>query len=60
MKDVLFILLILAAWISLSRWILPSLGIPTCMSGSCSTAFDGQSDSPTPPSDDLPSRPSDQ
>jgi len=38
MKDLLLIAVILLAWIALNRWILPALGIPTCMSGACSTA----------------------
>ena len=35
MKDVVLILGFLAAWFILSRWLLPALGIPTCMSGQC-------------------------
>jgi hypothetical protein len=27
---------IVVAWIVLNRWILPWLGVPTCMSGGCS------------------------
>ena len=27
---------IVATWIVLNRWILPWLGVPTCMSGGCS------------------------
>jgi hypothetical protein len=38
MKDVLFMLGVLAIWFGLSRWVLPWLGIPTCMSGNCRTA----------------------
>jgi hypothetical protein len=26
----------IAAWFVLNRWILPWLGVPTCMSGGCS------------------------
>ena len=35
MKDLLMIGLILFAWIALNRWILPAMGIQTCMSGAC-------------------------
>jgi hypothetical protein len=27
---------IVTAWFALNRWILPWLGVPTCMSGGCS------------------------
>jgi hypothetical protein len=30
------VIIVLAAWIVLSRWVLPWFGVPTCMSGSCS------------------------
>ena len=36
-KEVLFFFVIFAAWFALNRWVLPWVGIPTCMSGSCST-----------------------
>jgi len=29
---------ILAAWFVLNRWLLPWLGVPTCMSGACASA----------------------
>ncbi|WP_165070046.1 hypothetical protein [Paludisphaera rhizosphaerae] len=35
MLDALLPLAILALWIALFRWILPWMGIPTCMSGGC-------------------------
>ena len=35
MNDVLWIFGILAVWFGMVRWVLPWLGIPTCMSGSC-------------------------
>ncbi len=35
MTDLLLIGLFLFAWIALNRWILPALGIQTCMSGGC-------------------------
>lgn len=35
-RDLIVITVILAAWIILNKWILPALGIPTCMSGGCS------------------------
>jgi hypothetical protein len=39
----------LLAWFALNRWVLPWLGIPTCMSGGCSaggcpTSFDDEAD----------------
>ena len=37
MNDILEILLIFAGWILLARYVLPALGIPTCMSGQCRT-----------------------
>jgi len=35
MSDALFFLFLLVGYIVLMRWILPKLGIPTWMSGSC-------------------------
>ena len=35
MSDLLTIGLILFAWIALNRWVLPAMGIQTCMSGGC-------------------------
>jgi hypothetical protein len=35
-KEFGFVLLFLAAWIVLNRWVLPWFGVPTCMSGGCS------------------------
>jgi hypothetical protein len=37
MKDLLMMATVLIAWFALSRWVLPALGIPTCMSGQCGT-----------------------
>lgn len=34
-KEFGFVLLFLAAWIVLNRWVLPWFGVPTCMSGGC-------------------------
>ena len=34
-KEIGLVLLFLAAWIVLNRWVLPWFGISTCMSGSC-------------------------
>ncbi|MGB9689175.1 hypothetical protein [Thermogutta sp.] len=34
-RDALIILLFLGLWIVLNKWVLPWLGIPTCMSGGC-------------------------
>ncbi|GAB4128098.1 hypothetical protein [Thermopirellula anaerolimosa] len=36
-KEILLFFVIFASWFALNRWVLPWLGIPTCMSGSCST-----------------------
>lgn len=35
MYDLLFFVSLFAGWIILNVWILPLLGIPTCMSGAC-------------------------
>jgi hypothetical protein len=35
MKDMLMIGLFLFAWIAINRWVLPAMGIQTCMSGAC-------------------------
>ena len=35
MNDLWIIALFLVAWIALNRWILPAMGIETCMSGGC-------------------------
>lgn len=35
MKDLILVLGLLAGWIVLTRWVLPWLGVPTCMSGCC-------------------------
>jgi hypothetical protein len=43
MKDFVIIVGILSLWFALNRWILPAMGVPTCMSGACrvpSTATD--------------------
>ncbi|MDZ7724874.1 MAG: hypothetical protein U5R06_19215 [candidate division KSB1 bacterium] len=37
MNDILELLLIFAGWIVLARYVLPALGVPTCMSGHCRT-----------------------
>ena len=29
------VIVVLAAWFILNRWILPWFGVPTCMNGSC-------------------------
>ncbi|GAB6166806.1 hypothetical protein JCM19992_28060 [Thermostilla marina] len=34
-QDLLLILVVIGLWYALNRWILPALGIPTCMSGGC-------------------------
>ncbi len=35
MYDILFFASLFAGWIVLNKWVLPWLGIPTCMSGAC-------------------------
>ncbi|MCA9159229.1 MAG: hypothetical protein KDA72_12935 [Planctomycetales bacterium] len=35
MLDWQIVLLVFATWIVLNRWLLPALGIQTCMSGQC-------------------------
>lgn len=35
MYDFVFPLAVLAGWFVLMRWVLPWLGVPTCMSGAC-------------------------
>lgn len=37
-KEILLFFVIFASWFALNRWVLPWLGVPTCMSGSCSTS----------------------
>jgi len=39
MRDLLLVLGLVAAWVVLSRWVLPWLGVPTCMSGCCQTPY---------------------
>jgi hypothetical protein len=33
---------IVAIWFVVNRWVLPSLGVPTCMSGGCSARACGE------------------
>jgi len=35
LKELGLVLGVLVAWFVLSRWVLPWLGVPTCMSGAC-------------------------
>jgi len=35
MKDIALMIGVLMAWFALARWVLPALGLPTCMSGQC-------------------------
>ncbi len=35
MKELLLLSGVLALWFVLGRWVLPWMGIPTCMSGNC-------------------------
>jgi hypothetical protein len=34
-EDILIFLAAIAVWYALMRFILPALGVPTCMSGAC-------------------------
>ncbi len=38
MREYWLPLLVLVVWIALNRWILPALGVPTCMSGGCAAS----------------------
>jgi hypothetical protein len=35
MNELIIYALLLAVWFALQLWILPKMGIPTCMSGAC-------------------------
>jgi hypothetical protein len=35
-KSIALVLVFMAAWIGLNRWVLPWFGFNTCMSGACS------------------------
>jgi hypothetical protein len=48
MTSYLWLIGVFAAWILLQTWILPKLGIPTCMSGACK-AEQKQSERPKSP-----------
>lgn len=48
MTSYLWLIAVLAGWILLQTWILPKLGIPTCMSGACK-AEQKQSERPKSP-----------
>jgi hypothetical protein len=37
MTELLTFIAIFGGWIALQKWILPALGVPTCMSGACRT-----------------------
>ena len=50
-KEITFVLLFLAAWIVLNRWVLPWFGVPTCMSGGCSG---GSCTLEPPPAESVP------
>lgn len=36
-RDIALVVAFLAMWIVLNRWVLPWFGVPTCMSGGCSS-----------------------
>jgi hypothetical protein len=38
MSDLARLLLFIFGYVILMRWLLPWLGVPTCMSGACNTA----------------------
>jgi hypothetical protein len=38
MPDWIAMLIVPAAYVVLMKWVLPGLGLPTCMSGACRTA----------------------
>ena len=38
MKEALLFISLFVFWIVLNRWILPWFGVPTCMSGGCSSS----------------------
>jgi hypothetical protein len=42
-SDIGVFVLILVAWFVASRWVLPWMGVPTCMSCSCGVDRDGPS-----------------
>lgn len=45
----LSLIALLGAWFVLNRWVLPRLGIPTCMSGACPTEHrKGEANYPEP------------
>jgi hypothetical protein len=54
MKDIFFVFAVLAIWFGLSRWVLPWLGIPTCMSGNCRSACCSSWNSDAPSCDAAP------
>lgn len=49
-KDILMMVAFLAAWFVLSRWVLPAMGVPTCMSGQCPTSIHRPAEQPAQPS----------
>jgi hypothetical protein len=48
MTTYLWLIAVFASWLLLQVWILPKLGIPTCLSGACSAA-QKKSDCPKSP-----------
>ena len=46
LKDLGIFAAVLVAWIVLNRWVLPWLGVPTCMSGNCGTGSCAPTDFP--------------
>ena len=48
-KDILMMAAFLGAWFVLSRWVLPALGLPTCMSGQCPTSIHQPVEQPPQP-----------
>jgi hypothetical protein len=52
--ELLLFLGILVLWIALQLWILPKLGIPTCMSGACRVERKNEMGERAGPAVDLP------
>ena len=49
MWDLLGLPVLLFGWFALFRWVLPAIGVPTCLSGTCGYAPASQSPSENDP-----------
>lgn len=58
MDQLWLMLAIFGLWIVLNRWVLPWLGIPTCMSGQCGRDCSTRPDRAEPANNDLDVTPS--